>query len=158
MPRWRHVFNRAVGPILLSSSLFAAMHYRRISTPQPDAPSMAIFVAIGGAANVLTLLFAVGLMRWRVGATAVDFGWAPQKIRGDLGLGLATFAVVALPIYAIQGLLPKLQELLPKILPPDIAPDPIPLFFFAVVLGFVYYRTHRITPGSCSMPPSTPRA
>jgi membrane protease YdiL (CAAX protease family) len=27
-----------------------------------------------------------------------------------------------------------------------VAPDPVPLFFFALVLGTIYYRTHRILP------------
>ena len=33
-----------------------------------------------------------------------------------------------------------------SVLPEYIAPDPFPLFFFAVALGAVYYRTHRIVP------------
>ena len=28
----------------------------------------------------------------------------------------------------------------------DYAPDPIPLFFLALVLGTLYHRTHRIAP------------
>jgi len=31
------------------------------------------------------------------------------------------------------------------LLPPDVAPDPIPLFFFALALGILYLRTHRIS-------------
>jgi len=46
---------------------------------------------------------------------------------------------VAVPIYAIQFLF---WSLLPK----GVAADPAPLFFFALVLGSLYYRTHRIVP------------
>jgi membrane protease YdiL (CAAX protease family) len=39
-----------------------------------------------------------------------------------------------------------MQAVLSARLPAYIAPDPIPLFFFAVALGFLYFRTHRIVP------------
>ncbi len=136
---WRRLVPIMAGPILLSSLLFAGMHFRRSTASQFDTLSMVILIAVGEAGKLLAVLFAIPLLRWRVGATAVDFGWVPRRLGGDLVLGLATFAVVAVPIYAIQGLTPRL-------LPTDIAPDPVPLFFFALVLGFLYYRTHRITP------------
>jgi membrane protease YdiL (CAAX protease family) len=134
----RRAIGPAVGPILLSSLLFAGMHFR-VNAPPLDTRSLILSILSGAAGNVLTVLFAVVLLRWRVGATAVDFGWVPERLRGDLSLGLATFAVVAVPIYAIQGYSPS-------VLPKGIAPDPVAIFFFAIVLGFVYYRTHRITP------------
>ena len=30
------------------------------------------------------------------------------------------------------------------LVPRHLAPDPIPIFFFAVALGTLYYRTHRL--------------
>ena len=85
------------------------------------------------------MVFAVGLLRWRVGATAADLGWTPRKTVADIELGITAFVAIAVPIYATQF---GLRFLLPE----HIAPDPIPLFFFAVVLGIIYHRTHRLTP------------
>jgi len=42
----------------------------------------------------------------------------------------------------IYGLNIVLSLLLPK----SIAPDPLSLFFLAIVLGTIYYRTRRIVP------------
>jgi hypothetical protein len=81
----------------------------------------------------------VAWLRGRVGATAADLGWTPKTASGDVKLGLATFAAIAAPIYAVQI---TFQYLLPA----NLAPDPAPLFFFALVLGALYYRTHRLLP------------
>jgi membrane protease YdiL (CAAX protease family) len=134
---WRLIPNGA-GPIVLTSVLFASMHFR-VETPQINADYLVVLLAGDAVARVLTLAFAVVLLRWRVGATAADLGWAPRKIPSDIKLGLAAFAAVAAPVYAMQlGLR--------FVLPEYIAPDPFPLFFLAVALGVLYYRTHRIAP------------
>ena len=138
MPGLRRFVPRGVGPIVLVSLLFAAMHFR-IGEPRACVPLLVFFLGTAAIGRLLTMVFAVGLLRWRVGATAADLGWAPGKIRSDIGLGLASFAAIVAPIYAMQI---SLHFLLPK----DVAPDPLPLFFLALVLGILYYRTHRIMP------------
>jgi len=138
MPTLRRMIPRAIGPIFLSSLLFASLHFRG-KTPQLDMQYLIFLFAAGSMASMLTLAFAIVLLRWRVGATAVDLGWVPAKLLGDIGLGLVMFAVIVPPIYAIQ-------YFLASTMPEDLAPDPIPLFFLALVLGFLCFRTHRIMP------------
>jgi membrane protease YdiL (CAAX protease family) len=126
-------------PIALSSLVFAAMHIR---TGDKKYCLEYLFAMLAGqaAVNVLTMVVAVAWVRIRVGATARDLGWVSDRLPSDLRLGLVAFAAVAVPIYAIQvGLM--------MLLPRGMAADPFSLFFFALVLGLLYYRTHRIVPG-----------
>jgi membrane protease YdiL (CAAX protease family) len=125
-------------PILLSAILFAAMHFRTAS-PRIETNILTWLLIGSMAANLATAAFAVCWLRWRVGASAADFGWVSRKFPGDLRLGLAAFAVVAIPVFGIQ-------IVLYYILPEWIAPDPIALFVLALVLGTLYYRTHRMAP------------
>jgi len=81
----------------------------------------------------------VVLLRAGFGATVADLGWVREKLLADVGLGLLAFAAVAAPTYAAMFLLGSL-------LPAYLAPDPFVLFPFALVLGTLYYRTHRIVP------------
>ena len=43
-------------------------------------------------------------------------------------------------------LLYSVQLAAPSILPKTVAPDPVTLFFFAAVMGIIYFRTHRVVP------------
>ena len=69
-------------------------------------------------------------------------GLGAEHLASDVRLGLVAFAAVAVPIYAIQIGVTKLQEHAGY----SAAADPVSLFFFALALGFLYYRTHRIVP------------
>ena len=68
-----------------------------------------------------------------------DFHFRARDSRVKVGLGLVAAMAVVAPIYVIQVWLVLL-------LPHYIAVDPVPLFLFALVLGTLYYRTHRIVP------------
>jgi membrane protease YdiL (CAAX protease family) len=139
MPTLRRLVPGGVGPIVLTSLLFARLHFR-VDTP-PINLRFLLFVLAGDAgARLLTSVFAVAWLRWHVSATAADLGWTPKNTPGDLKLGLVTFMAVAAPVYAVQKIAFR------YLLPAYIAPDPLPLFFFALVLGALYYRTHRILP------------
>jgi membrane protease YdiL (CAAX protease family) len=137
-PILRRISRYGVGPVVLTSLLFAGLHFRT-ERPQPDASFLVFMLAADGVARLLAAGFAVGLLRLSVGATAADFGWVPGQTLHDVKVGVATFVAVAIPIYAMQ-------IAFRAILPPSVAPDPLPLFFFALVLGTIYYRTHRIVP------------
>jgi hypothetical protein len=89
--------------------------------------------------SVLTTLCALAVLRFRAGATAVDLGWSPQHFWPDVRLGLIAFAGLAAPLYLLQF---GLNYLLPSYL----APDPITIFLFTLVLGTLYHRTHRLVP------------
>jgi membrane protease YdiL (CAAX protease family) len=135
--RWLRV-SRGVVPIVPTALIFAAMHFRR-SAPPASARELMLGVASNTVASIVALAFAIAWLRQCVGATAADFGWTPRKLWGDIVLGLAAFGAIAAPLYVMQLAFRLL-------LPESIAPDPLPLFFFALVLGILYYRTHRIVP------------
>jgi membrane protease YdiL (CAAX protease family) len=138
VPTLRRLVPLGAGPIVLTSLVFARMHFR-VDSPTYSAAFLVLLLALDGVAKVVSLVFAIVFLRWRAGATAADLGWAPQKLVGDVELGFTSFLAVAVPVYAMQAVLSAR-------LPAYIAPDPIPLFFFAVALGFLYFRTHRIVP------------
>ena len=137
-PALRRLAPGGSGPIVLTSLLFAGLHFR-VGAPQVDVRLLVFLLGGDAVARLLTVGFAVAWLRGRAGATAADLGWAPKTASGDVKLGLATFAAIAAPVYAVQI---TFQYLLPSYL----APDPVPLFFFALVLGTLYYRTHRLLP------------
>jgi membrane protease YdiL (CAAX protease family) len=125
-------------PVLLVAILFAMLHFR-IEGPRYHREFL-LFMMLGqGAARILTAAFAVILVVVVRGAKAADLGWRLEKLPTDIGLGLAGFFAVAVPIYAIQIYLTGK-------LPSYLAPDPITLLFFAAMLGVLYLRTHRILP------------
>jgi membrane protease YdiL (CAAX protease family) len=138
MPTLRRLVPRGSGPIVLTSLLFARLHFR-VDTPPLNLRFLIFLLAGDAGARLLTSAFAVAWLRRRVGATAADLGWTPGNSLGDLKLGLVTFMAVGAPVYAVQMAFRCL-------LSAAVAPDPLPLFFFALVLGALYYRTHRILP------------
>jgi membrane protease YdiL (CAAX protease family) len=138
MPAVHRLFGSGVVPVLLTSLFFAMAHFR-IGAPRFD-PNYLLLVLGGDAiSRLFSLAFAIGWLRIRAGANAVDMGWVPERFWPDIELGVCMFWAVAIPVYAMQA---TLNEWLPK----SIAPDPIPLFFFALAQGAVYFRTHRIMP------------
>ncbi len=135
-PTLRRWLPRGIGPVALTSLLFARMHFR-VDTPQMDVEFLTFAMVGNAVVGLLTVALAVGLIWYRTGAVAVDFGFVRQKFFADVALGLAAFIAIATPIYLMQVGLSVL-------LPSYVAADPITLFFFALVLGLLYYRTHRI--------------
>jgi membrane protease YdiL (CAAX protease family) len=126
-----------LAPIALSALLFAAMHGRGASNH--DTRYLFSQLLIYAIATGLTPVFGIGWLRFRAGATAMDLGWNVSKLKQDIGLGLLCSVVLVPPILL-------LQNVLLHVLPKSAAPDPIPLFLFAVAWGFLYYCTHRIVP------------
>ncbi|MGW8257792.1 MAG: CPBP family glutamic-type intramembrane protease [Thermoguttaceae bacterium] len=125
-------------PIFCSASVFAWLHYRS-EAPLPDIEYLMFFFIGDAMLKLLTMFFAVALVHFRVGAAAIDLGWSAQKFLADVKLGLVAFVAIAAPLYFGQYML---SQFLPK----QFAPDPVALFFLAIVLGYLYHRTHRITP------------
>jgi len=138
MPTLRRLMPGAVGPIVLTSFLFALVHFR-VDAPTMNMTYLTLLVAANATASLLAVALVICLLRIRAGASAADLGWVREKFSADVRLGLAAFAAVAAPIYAAQI---SLAWLLPKYL----APDPFVMFPFALVLGTLYWRTHRIVP------------
>jgi hypothetical protein len=148
VPSLRRFLPPAAMPILISSLLFAARHFRT-SAPQKSAEVLFVILISNALVNIISLLFAIIWLRHRAGATTLDFGWDPKKFLADIRLGLVAFAAIAVPLYGCQIVTSHVVKILVEnyhVLPKEFAPDPIPIFFFAIVLGLLYYRTHRAVP------------
>lgn len=124
--------------VTASSFLFAALHFREPS-PVLDPDTLVFLICVRAIANLMTAGLVVCWLRFVTGATLTDLGIVPRKLGTDVKLGMMSFLAVAVPVYGLLILAGKL-------LPENAVVDPIPLFLLAVVLGGLYYRTHRIVP------------
>jgi membrane protease YdiL (CAAX protease family) len=143
--RWRRKWKdfgvpRAILPIALTSLVFASLHLRGESREIPEKTLILSMIGLA-AVSIATFAFAVAWIALRHGASARDFGWDAGKWPEDVGTGACAFFATALPVYA-------LQIALSLVLPRGIPPDPIVLFFFACVLGTLYFRTSRLLPST----------
>lgn len=138
MPSLRRLLPRGTVPILLSALIFARLHFR-VAGPQLQQSFLAFLLVSNVVAGLLTVAFAVGWLYWHTGVTALDLGWDRRQLWSDVRLGLLSFLAVAPPIYL-------LQYTLNQFLPNYLAPDPFTLFFLALALGYLYFRTHRLLP------------
>ena len=132
--------------ILISSAIFAQGHYRE--PKPPDAVQSFHAMVVTSLAFALTVLFGVALVKVFSGATRQDLGFVPAKFWADVRTGLVAALAVLVPIYLLQHLFQRLVQYLVEtsfILKP-VAADPVPIFFLAAALGFLYCRTHRIVP------------
>jgi membrane protease YdiL (CAAX protease family) len=128
-------------PVVLPAAAFALMHLRRGKAP--FAPQFLVESFLGQmAADFLTLGLAIVILRFAAGATAADLGWKPEKLRSDVKLGLLALLAAIGPVLTIQ----VAMVVVVKLTGIDYALDPIPLFLLALVLGWLYHRTHRIAP------------
>lgn len=140
--RFRRVFRYSglvvgTGPVLLSSLLFALLHARDVEAP-PEAGYIMHTLMVDMVVKSLLLVFGVFYLRRVRRATKEDLGLRLDCLPRDAGLAVATFAAVIVPVYALQWGL--------SLLLPDSVTDPVPLFFFALALGYLYLRTHRLAP------------
>jgi membrane protease YdiL (CAAX protease family) len=128
-------------PIALPAVLFALMHFRSGKEPHEPQYLSSLFLA-QMAADLIVLGLAILVLRFAAGATAADLGWKPEKLPSDVKLGLLALLAAIGPLLALQTVLTGLV----KSSGLDYAPDPVPLFFLALVFGVLYRRTHRIAP------------
>jgi membrane protease YdiL (CAAX protease family) len=132
--------------ILISSAIFAQGHFR--TAEKPDAVQKFHDMVVTSLAFTLTVLFGVALVKVQRGATRQDLGFVPAKFWADVRTGLVAALAVLVPVYLLQNLCYNLVQYLVEtsVMPEQVAADPIPIFFFAAALGFLYCRTHRIVP------------
>jgi membrane protease YdiL (CAAX protease family) len=141
--RWRRRFPAVrrlipgMVPVVAVSLLFGALHYRP-PTAQTDPRYLAHLLAGDAVARVLALAFALGVLWFDAGARAVDLGWVRKRVWGDAALGVLAFFAVGVVIYFVS-------DRLNARFPANVA-DPLTLFLFSLILGTLYYRTHRIVP------------
>lgn len=132
-----------MAPVLTSSLLFAAMHFRT-AEPALDANLLTFLVGCQGVASLLTLALGWVLLRLGSGATAADLGFAGKHLAGDVRLGLVAWLAATGPVYVVMIAAAATAAGLG--LGDKFAPDPFPLFFLALMLGALCYRTHRVVP------------
>ncbi len=127
------------GPIVMVSLLFGLRHFR-LAAPALEPEQLVEILVFQALWSLLVFVFVLGSLRIGAGATAADLGFVPQKLLADVGLGLLVFAAITAPIIYLQEFVTEF------VVPSNVAADPLPLFFLALALGTVYYRTHRIVP------------
>ncbi len=125
-------------PVVTSALLFALVHLR-VGPSELDAEVAIRLLIATSVVYIVTLAAGATVLVLGKHATRDDLGIDLSQIVGDIRLGLAAFAFVAVPVYAVQVTLTWL-------LPPWIAADPAPLFLLAIVLGYLYQQTHRLLP------------
>lgn len=141
--RWRRRFPAlrklvpGMVPVVAVSLLFGALHYRHPTT-QTDPRYLSHVLASDAVARVAALAFALGVLRLDAGARAVDLGLVRKRLVGDVALGILAFFAVGVVIYFVN-------DRLSARFPANVA-DPLTLFLFSLILGTLYYRTHRILP------------
>jgi len=124
--------------VTLSALPFAAVHFR-LPEPAESLNELVFRIVVGSVAGLATLALGVWWLRFRAGAALGDLGIEPGKVIQDAKIGLLAFLVAGPPVFAVHVLIRLL-------VPPTVVTDPAPLFLLALVLGFLYYRTHRIVP------------
>ncbi|HEV3024455.1 MAG TPA: CPBP family intramembrane glutamic endopeptidase [Pirellulales bacterium] len=217
--------------VRVSFDLAGASDGGPLDDPQADAARMPKLLLATATLNLLTMAAAVAALRCFRSADWRDLGCDTSRLRGDVCLGLAAFAAVSVPVYALQYVLvqlvpsehpliktfqsvakpgwglwassifavvlvaPLVEEFLFRVLlqgwleslvrsgdsdemderhlapaavysiPPSRywqpivfssavfalmhsshGPDVVPLFFFALALGYLYQQTHRLWP------------
>ncbi|MFZ5832091.1 MAG: type II CAAX prenyl endopeptidase Rce1 family protein [Planctomycetota bacterium] len=129
---------RGVLAVAAVSLLFAGIHFR-VADQMLPLETVTRMIVLDSIPKVLTLVLAIILLRLGYGATAADLGWSWRHLGSDCRLGFFTFLAIAPALFALQAVLAL-------VFGEHFAADPIPLFFLALVLGGLYFRTHRIVP------------
>lgn len=125
-------------PLLSAAVLFGMMHARGSST-RADPTELLLLVTGVAVGNILVLVTGIALLRSWTGASWSDLGWDRRCVRADAGVGLLGYLAAFAPVFLAQlGAY--------CFLPEDVAADPAGIFVFALMLGWLYLRTHRLVP------------
>jgi membrane protease YdiL (CAAX protease family) len=136
-PALRFLFMPGVFSILTVSIIFAAAHGGSRSEQSIDIQ----FYTLLGIGIVNILVFSFGMLYLLIVRRAAleELGCKANRIVDDLLTAVGTFFLSAPFILYLHWLLRNNF--------PDSVTDPIPLFFFSIILGVLYHRTSRLQPG-----------
>lgn len=121
-------------PIIIVSLFFASMH----SGERTEQSVEILFAGLLGLVIACFLIFTLGISYLVLvrQATPKDIGFDSGKIFLDLTLAGLAFIITTPLVLTLNYCLQKLF--------PESVVDPIPLFFLALVLGALFYKTRRI--------------
>ena len=130
----RRILPHGLVSVVFSSLIFAILH----GGARKEQTAETLFYSLLGIgiANVCFMVLGIVFLRFGRKATWSDLGLRFHRLPTDLGAAAILFVLFVPPIIFIHV---AIQQLFP-----GIVTDPIPLFFFAVVLGFLFYRTRRL--------------
>ena len=123
--------------LFVTSLFFAMMHFRSESKPM-DTDDLVGILQVTGIANCASLVIGVLFLRARYQVTWQQLGYSSRRLGHDMAVAVVGFFAIVTPLLFLQLALRLL-------LPGGFAPDPIPLFVLAMVFGYLYLRTGRIT-------------
>ncbi len=128
-------------PLVMPAFLFALMHIRG-EKGQPQPAYLSAMMAAQVATDIATLVLTIVFLRLARGAKATDFGWKPETLGNDSLLGILAMLAITPPLIVVHQSLGHIVQWSGV----GLAPDPVPLFLFALVLGTLFQRTHRLAP------------
>ncbi|MDR2116335.1 MAG: CPBP family intramembrane metalloprotease [Planctomycetaceae bacterium] len=122
--------------IFIVSFLFALAHGGK-RTEQPVDVQFYSMIGIG-IVNLFLFCFGIFYLAVIRGVPIRAFLFRANRIFYDLCIALGTFLIFSPFIFSLHWLLRNNF--------PDSVTDPIPLFFFSIILGVLYFRTGRLFP------------
>ena len=138
----RHVYGRTSVSIVVSSALlFGLLHFRSAAMDQMRTLPWQ-WLLLTGVGQLLISLLLLAVLHWGYHANWTDLGFDRRYWVSDIQLGVVTAIMVIVPVFMIQLLAMYGFQWLGI----AHAADPIPIFFLAVALGVLFFRTRRLLP------------
>lgn len=132
--------------VMFASLWFAARHFRSADSPLDNLDMLLYMMIFQIFLTAFVLTTAIVYLCYR-GVSLLDMGFDLSHWKVDTLWGVGLFMVVFLPIMAMGLSFTNITFADgTRMFPPGIA-DPISIFFFAIFLGLLYLRTHRLLPG-----------
>jgi len=141
--RWRRRvrFLRGFLPGLIpvvGISLWFALLHGRSAEEIPAVEEVRQAMNFTAQLGIVTLLAVMIMAAGKRGGFLANMGVDLRKLGYDLKVGALACVVVTPPLWLLQAQLTRLLA------PLGWVPDPVPIYFLAVVLGMLYYRTGRV--------------
>ncbi len=137
-----HVYGRTSVWIVVSSAvLFGSLHFRSAAMDQMRTLPWQWLLLTGVGQLLISVLLLV-VLRCGYRANWTDLGFDRRYLASDIQLGVVTALMVIVPVFMIQLLAMYGFQWLGV----ERAADPIPIFFLAIALGVLFFRTRRLLP------------
>ena len=130
--------------ILLPALLFAILHAGVPDDPKHPTPLAELFRSLvcDGLANLATFVVGIGILVGCAGIKFSDLGLPDATSLREIGRFLKSWCVGVILLLLGAPLILGINVFAERLFP-DVIVAPIPIFVFAVYLGFVYYRSRK---------------